>query len=153
MVKPLREKLRRHCKMVNAFTRPVRRVDSLRILILLPLLCLTSATVCAQADNLITQLQHAAALIAENRTDDAEKEITAILKTAPTEPAALNLLGTIRAKQGRFEDAETLFVRAINGDKSYVGAHMNLAYLYTLMGQPKKTVVELRTVLLLDPKE
>jgi protein O-GlcNAc transferase len=106
----------------------------------------------AQVDNLRKQLEHAAALIADNRTTDAEKEISSILRVAPNEPAALNLLGTIRAKQGRLREAETLFLRAISGDRQYIGAHMNLAHLYTLMRQPKKTVSELRQVLLLDQK-
>ena len=106
----------------------------------------------AQADNLLRQLEHAAALLADNHTTEAEKEITSILKNAPNEPAALNLLGTIRASQGRLPEAEALFLRAISGDKQYVGAHMNLAYLYTLMGQPQKTIAELREVRSLDPK-
>ncbi|MGI9069358.1 MAG: tetratricopeptide repeat protein [Pyrinomonadaceae bacterium] len=111
-----------------------------------------TSTAVAQPDKLLKQLEHAAALIADNRTTDAEKEISSILRVAPNEPAALNLLGTIRAKQGRLRDAETLFLRAVSGDNQYIGAHMNLAHLYTLMGQPKNTVFELRQVLLLDQK-
>jgi len=112
----------------------------------------TSSDAAAQVDNLLKQLEHAAALIADNRTADAEKELSSILKVAPNEPAALNLLGTIRARQGRLREAENFFLRAVRGDNKYVGPHMNLAYLYTLMGQPKNTISELREVLLLDPK-
>lgn len=110
-----------------------------------------TSTVVAQADKLLKQLQQAAALIADNRTAEAEAELASVLKVTPNQPAALNLLGTVRAKQGRLEDAETLFLRAVRGDSKYVGPHMNLAHLYTLMGQPKKTISELRQVLLLDP--
>jgi tetratricopeptide (TPR) repeat protein len=112
----------------------------------------TSSDAAAQVDNLLKQLEHAAALIADNRTADAERELSSILKVAPNEPAALNLLGTIRAKQGRLREAENLFLRAARGDKKYIGPHMNLAYLYTLMGQPKNTISELKEVLFLDPK-
>ena len=112
----------------------------------------TSSVAVAQVDNLLKQLEHAAALIANNRIADAEKELSSILRVAPDEPAALNLLGTIRAKQGRLPEAEKFFMRAVRSDHKYVGAHMNLAYLYTLMGQPKNTVSELNDVLLLDPK-
>jgi tetratricopeptide (TPR) repeat protein len=105
----------------------------------------------AQVDNLLKRLEHVAALIADNRTADAEKELSSILKAAPNEPAALNLLGTIRAKQGRLREAENLFLRSVRGDNRYVGPHMNLAYLYTLMGQPKNTISKLKEVLLLDP--
>jgi tetratricopeptide (TPR) repeat protein len=113
---------------------------------------LTSVNVLAQADKVLKQLEHAAALIADNRHTEAEKELFSILRVAPNEPAAFNLLGTIRAKQGRLPEAEKFFVQAIRGDNKYVGAHMNLAYLYTLLGQPKKTISELKIVLALDPK-
>jgi len=112
----------------------------------------SSSDALAQVDNLLKQLEHAAALIANNRTADAEKELSSILKVAPNEPAALNLLGTIRAKQGRLREAEQFFLRAVRTDNKYVGPHMNLAYLYTLMGQPKNTISQLKKVLLLDPK-
>jgi tetratricopeptide (TPR) repeat protein len=112
----------------------------------------TSSDAAAQVDNLLKQLEHAAALIADNRTADAEKELSSILRVAPNEPAALNLLGTIRAKQGRLREAEIFFLRAVRGDNRYVGPHMNLAYLYALMGQPRNTTSELKKVLLLDPK-
>jgi len=111
----------------------------------------TSGNVLAQADKVLKQLEQAAALIADNRTAEAEKELFSILRVAPNEPAALNLLGTIRAKQGRLPEAEKFFLRAIRGDNKYVGAHMNLAYLYTLMGQPKNTIAELKIVVALDP--
>ena len=112
---------------------------------------LTSSNAVAQTDNALKQLEHVAALIADNRTAEAEKELISILRVVPGEPAALNLLGTIRAKQGRLAEAEKFFLRAIRGDNKYVGAHMNLAYLYTLMRQPGKTISELKEVLLLDP--
>ncbi len=106
----------------------------------------------AQVDNRVKQLEHAATLIANNRIADAERELSSILRVVPDEPAALNLLGTIRAQQGRLREAERFFLRAVRGDQKYVGAHMNLAHLYTLLGQPKNTVAELKKVLLLDPR-
>ena len=122
------------------------------IFALLFTILVSSSDAAAQVDNLLKQLEHAASLIADNRTGEAEKELSSILKVAPNEPAALNLLGTIRAKQGRLREAENLFLRAVRGDHKYVGPHMNLAYLYTLMGQPKNTIAELKQVLLLDSK-
>ena len=102
--------------------------------------------------SLVPRLEHAASLIADKHIAEAEKELSAILKATPNEPTALNLLGTVRAQQGRFNEAEILFSRAVRGDNRFVGPHMNLAYLYTLTGQPKKTISELREVLRLDPK-
>jgi protein O-GlcNAc transferase len=116
------------------------------------LILITSTQVAAQSDKLLVQLERAAALIADNRIADAEKELSSILRVAPKDPAALNLLGTIRAKEGRLREAESLFLRAVSGDNKYVGAHMNLAYLYTLKGLPKNAIAELRIVVSLDPK-
>src|SRR5688500_7669358 len=113
---------------------------------------IASPDAAAQSDSLLKRLEQAAALIAENRTADAEKELFSILRTAPKEPAALNLLGTLRAKQGRLRDAEACFLQAIRGDRNYISPHMNLAHLYSLMGQPAKIIAELQQVLLLDPK-
>lgn len=112
----------------------------------------SSSDAIAQSDKLLEQLEEAAALIAGNRTAEAEKKLLSILRVAPGEPAALNLLGTVRAQQGRQREAEALFLRAVRGDGKYVSAHMNLAHLYSLMGQPGKTISELRQVLLLDQK-
>src|ERR1043165_7145382 len=81
----------------------------------------------AQGDNLAARLQRAATLISENHEPEAERELSAILKVKPDEPLALNLLGTIRAKQGRLDEAESLFARALRSDKDFTGAHMNLA--------------------------
>jgi len=138
---------RRWCR--GPVTHACRRVAVVGVLFAI---LVASSDAAAQAENLLKQLEHVAALIADNRTADAEKELSAILKVAPNEPAALNLLGTIRAQQGRLPEAEKLFMRAVQGDNMYVGAHMNLAHLYTLMGQPGNTISELKKVLLLDPK-
>ena len=113
------------------------------------LLCVPS--VLGQND-LVKRLEHVAKLVSANQTVEAERELAGVLKIAPNEPAALNLLGTIRARQGRLREAELLFSRAVRADSQFVAAHMNLAYLYTLMDQPTKTVSELKEVLRLEPK-
>ena len=125
-----------------------------RLAILVLPLCIFagSSTAVAQVDTVLKRLEHAATLIADNRTAEAERELASILKVAPNEPAGLNLLGTIRAKQGRYPEAEVLFLRAIRGNKGYVGPHLNLAYLYTLTGRGQKAIAELREVLRLDPQ-
>ena len=98
-----------------------------------------------------SRLEQAAAAIAADRLAEAEQQLNSVLKSAPTDVLALNLLGTVRAKQGRLDEAEALFARAVRADRRFVGAHMNLAYLYMLKGAPEKTAAELREVLRLDP--
>jgi Tfp pilus assembly protein PilF len=138
----------------------LRYHNSNRFFCRLPEICLlvvlltlsASVLTLAQSDTQLKRLEHAVALINENRTEEAEKEVQAILKVAPNDSAALNLYGTIRAKQGRYSEAELLFTRAIRSDKLFVGPHLNLVYLYTLTGKPQKAVVELREVLRLEPQ-
>lgn len=96
-------------------------------------------------------LEQAAALIRSNRLAEAETQLNNILKLKPDESLALNLLGTIRGSQGRLDEAEALFARALQIDSKLIGARMNLAYLYLLKKQPERTVTELKEVLRLDP--
>jgi len=97
------------------------------------------------------RLERAASLISSDRVGEAEQELNSILKARPNDALALNLLGTVRAKQGRLDEAEALFLRALRVDDKFAGAHMNLAYLYLLKRAPEKTMVELRAVHRLVP--
>jgi tetratricopeptide (TPR) repeat protein len=122
-----------------------------RIGITLLFILLIPPSVLAQGDASTERLERAAALISGNRIEEAEQQLNYVLKVRPNDPVAFNLLGTIRAKQGRLDDAEAYFSRAIRLDNQLLGAHMNLAYLYLLKGVPEKTALELKEVLRLDP--
>lgn len=117
------------------------------LLLLIPLPLQASA----QRDSLETRLQKAAELIRENRLAEAEQQLGAILKVEPDEAAALNLLGTLRASQGKLDEAERLFTRAVRLDRQLLGAHLNLAYLYMLKGATEMTIATLKEVLKLAP--
>jgi protein O-GlcNAc transferase len=99
----------------------------------------------------VKRLERVATLIVENKIVAAEKELVVVLRTGPNDPVALNLMGTIRAKQGRLDEAESLFNRAVNVDPKFTGARMNLAYLYLQKREPAKAVVQVKEVLQLDP--
>jgi Flp pilus assembly protein TadD len=114
-------------------------------------LALTASFALAQANNIQQRLENAANLIRDNRIIEAEQQLNSVLKTAPNEPLALNLLGTIRAQQGRLDDAETLLTRAAKIAPAFVGVHMNLALLYMLKHAPEKTISELREVVKIEP--
>ena len=97
------------------------------------------------------QLERAASLIAGERLAEAEQLLTQVLKVAPQEATALNLLGALRAKQGKLDEAESLFTRAVRSNPQLAGAHMNLAYLYLLRREPEKSAASLGEVLRIEP--
>jgi predicted Zn-dependent protease len=99
----------------------------------------------------VSRLERVATLIRENKTLEAERQLTTLLRSEPNDPVALNLLGTIRAKQNRLNEAETLFVRSTVNDPRYTAARMNLAYLHLQKREAAKAVVQLKEVLLIEP--
>jgi tetratricopeptide (TPR) repeat protein len=113
---------------------------------------LTPLNLSGQEISVTDRIEKAATLIGDNRIEEAERQLNSVLRIRPQDAAALDLLGTIRAKQGRLSEAESLFTRAISSDHQLIGAHMNLAYLYLLKGENEKTASELREVLRLDPR-
>jgi tetratricopeptide (TPR) repeat protein len=96
-------------------------------------------------------LERAAALIGGNRLAEAEQQLNSILKSRPNDALALNLLGAVRAQQGRLEEAEALFTRAARADARFVGARMNLAHLYTMRSESSKAAAQFTEVLKLEP--
>ena len=121
------------------------------IFCLLCLLCLFAANIQAQSPDVVQLFEQIATLIQNNRLPEAEKELNSILRVTPDLPVALNLLGTIRAKQDRLLEAESLFLRALKKDDKFTGARMNLVYLYLLKHAPDKAIVQLQEVLAVEP--
>ena len=109
------------------------------------------APVRAQSADVVQVFEQVATLIRDNRLAEAEKELASVLRVQPNLPAALNLMGSVRAKQNRLVEAETLFVRAVENDKTYTGARMNLVYLYLLKRAPDKAIPQLNEVIALEP--
>jgi tetratricopeptide (TPR) repeat protein len=121
-------------------------------IIILCILCLFVATGHGQKANVVQVFEQVATLIRDNRLAEAEKELTAVLRIEPDLPVALNFLGTVRAKQNRLVEAESLFLRAARNDKNFTGPRMNLAYLYLLKRAPDKAIPQLQEVLALEPE-
>lgn len=121
--------------------------------LLLCILCLSYGhTVVAQERDVVQVFEQIALQLRDNKLAEAEKELTSILKISPDLPVALNFMGTIRAKQGRLNEAELLFLRAARNDKKFTGARMNLVYLYLLKRAPEKSILQLKEVLALEPE-
>ena len=120
--------------------------------IVLCILCLFVSTTFGQQRNLAEVFEEIAAQIRDDRLTEAEKELTSILRVSPDLPVALNLMGGLRAKQGRLAEAETLFLRAVGNDNKFTGARMNLVYLYLIKRAPDKAIPQLNEVLTLEPE-
>jgi len=120
-------------------------------LCILWILCLFVATARAQRPDVVQVFEQIATWIRDNRLPQAEKELTSILRASPDLPVALNLMGSLRAKQGRLVEAENLFLRAIRNDKNFTGARMNLVYLYLLKRAPDKAITQLKEVIAIEP--
>jgi len=104
-----------------------------------------------QGRNPDQQLTKAAELISNKQLLEAELQLSRILKARPNDAFALNLLGTVRAQQGRLAEAEKLFLTAVRIDVHFVGARLNLAYLYSLKKEPQNTALHLQAVLRENP--
>jgi len=120
--------------------------------IALCILCFFVTPLCAQSPDVVQFFEQVATFIRDNRFAEAEKELTGVLRVTPDLPVALNLMATLRAKQGRLVEAETLFLRAVRNDKNFTGARMNLVYLYLLKRAPEKSILQLKEVLALEPE-
>lgn len=121
--------------------------------LVLCILCLFVARpVLAQNSDLVEVFERIAAHIRDNRISEAEKELAGVLRVAPDLPVALNFMGTIRAKQGRLNEAELLFLRAARNDKKFAGPRMNLVHLYLLKRAPEKSILQLKEILAVEPE-
>ena len=129
-----------------------KKAHKAQALLLLCLLCLFAAAARAQSTDVLQAFEQVAALIRDDRLAEADKELTRVLNLQPDLPVALNLMGSLRAKQGRLAEAESLFLRAVQNDKNFTGARMNLVYLYLLKRAPDKAIPQLNEVLALEPE-
>jgi len=97
-------------------------------------------------------LQHAALLVQQGMLDEAEYEARRALADPDTRAAAYSVLGTIRVQQKRFDDGITFFKKAIALDDHLPGAHLSLAQVYLLQGEPELAMPLFERVLKLDPR-
>src|SRR6185503_4693981 len=123
----------------------------MRLLLALILSFCVPAVVAQETDQLLKRLDQVAVLIRDNRIVEAERQLESISRTTPNSPDVLNLLGTIRAKQNRLNEAETLFLQTLRIEEHFTPARMNLSYLYVLKRAPDKAIFQLREVLRVQP--
>jgi tetratricopeptide (TPR) repeat protein len=85
-------------------------------------------------------LQRAAALVQEGRLQEADQQAQLALSDPATRAAACSVLGAIRVQQERLDEGAELLQEAIRLDPHLLGARLNLAQLYTLQGEYKRSL-------------
>lgn len=75
------------------------------------------------------------------------------LKADPDRPEVLNNLGILWLQENRYEEARTLFDRALVKAPSYARAHLNLAGALWGQGLHGEALAEARKAVALDPKD
>ena len=81
-------------------------------------------------------LQSAAHLVQQGRLDEAEVQARRALGDPAARAAAYSVLGTISFQRKRLDDSIVFFKKAIELDERLVGAHLSLAQVYMLQGEP-----------------
>jgi tetratricopeptide (TPR) repeat protein len=96
-------------------------------------------------------LQDAAQAMTAGELTRAETDLQAVLRTAPDDYRALDLLGVVRALQHRDVEAEQLFRRAVNKKADFAPARAHLGLLYLQKGRADDALPQLREALRIDP--
>jgi tetratricopeptide (TPR) repeat protein len=98
-----------------------------------------------------SQLQNAAQAITAGKLSLAEKDLQSVLRTAPEDYRALDLLGVVRVLQQRVPEAEELFLRAIRQKTDFAPARAHLGLLYVQNGRADDAAPQLREAVQIDP--
>src|ERR1039457_2835008 len=97
-----------------------------------------------------TLLQDAAQAMSAGKLTRAETDLQTVLRTAPDDDRALDLLGVVRVLQHRDEEAEQFFRRAVQKKPDFAPAHAHLGLLYFQKGRADDALPQLREALRLD---
>src|SRR5438309_1318458 len=93
------------------------------------------------------------ALIAQNRLDDAEKQLWSILSQQPDQVWALDLMADIRMRQKRTSEAEALFRRVLTLSPKDVEAYCGLGRLYSSLGNSPQAIDSYSHVIAIAPAD
>ena len=110
-----------------------------------------TASLVAQEDS--QKVAGAATLIQSGKLDAAEGLLWEVLTRHPENAEALNLLGSIRLRQKRFAEAETLLRRAISLAPNLQSAHVNLARVFQAQSETDKEIAALLDAARLAPSD
>lgn len=117
-----------------------------------PLLCLFAflgGSLALGADSR-EALQKAASLMQQGRLEEADRQAQLALTDPQTRAAACSVLGSIRFQQKRLPESAGLFEEAIRLEPHLLGAHLNLAEVYTVQGKPELALPLYHQILAID---
>jgi len=95
-------------------------------------------------------LQDAARAMTAGNLGLAEKDLLSVLRIAPEDYRALDLLGVVRVLQQRDSEAENFFIRAIQKKPDFAPARAHLGLLYVQKGRPGEAIPHLREAVRID---
>jgi tetratricopeptide (TPR) repeat protein len=116
-------------------------------------LLLSSLTLLAQVSSPranASLLQDAAQAMTAGKLSLAEKDLQSVLRSAPEDYRALDLLGVVRILQQRDSEAEKLFMHAVEKNPDFAPARAHLGLLYVQKGRTEEAVPQLREALRID---
>ena len=115
-------------------------------------LLLSSLVAVAQVSTSSTMslLQDAAQAMTAGKLTRAETDLQTVLRTAPGDYRALDLLGVVRVLQHRDVEAENFFLRAVQKKADFAPAHAHLGLLYLQKGRADDAIPQLREALRID---
>jgi protein O-GlcNAc transferase len=96
-------------------------------------------------------LQNATQAMMAGKLSLAEQDLQSVLRTAPEDYRALDLLGVVRVLQQRAPEAEELFLRAIRQKIDFAPARAHLGLLYAQNGRTDDAIPQLREAAQIDP--
>ncbi|NWG12856.1 MAG: tetratricopeptide repeat protein [Acidobacteria bacterium] len=105
------------------------------------------------ADKAASRLAKASRALEAGDLPAAEQTLTQVLKSAPDNATALNMLGVVRAQQQRTEEAQELFQRAIRANPKLAGPYGNLGVLYRNRNENERAMEMLQKAARLSPKD
>jgi tetratricopeptide (TPR) repeat protein len=95
----------------------------------------------------LQELRQATSLVAHHQLEEAESILSHVLEQDPKEARAIELIGVIRAEQGKRAEAEQLFREAIEANPTLVAAHENLALLLVEEDRPDEAFAQFEAAL------
>jgi tetratricopeptide (TPR) repeat protein len=86
-------------------------------------------------------------------TESAEKSLWSVLSIEPTNEQALVMLGTVRARQKRYAEAEALFRRVLQLNPKSIAASRSLGAALVVQDKPDEAIRQYKETLQLVPQD